>query len=90
MNATAEAEPPAAAYPLVAELLGDAYFAEPPPALGIEVIVRGPDRINTTWRMSTSAAQALYARVAHDARLAWVLAQPYEPTNEPPHPETIT
>jgi hypothetical protein len=41
--------PPAAAYPIVAELLGDRWFLKRPPEKGIRVVVVGVDNVATQW-----------------------------------------
>lgn len=80
-------DPPAAAYALVVGLLPDGYLTKPPPAEGVEVMVRGTDHVDTFWAMSREDAINLrQAIVARPTQLAWIYAHPYN--DSPATPET--
>lgn len=52
-------EPPAAAYYEVARMLGDDYFASPPPSIGVEFTVEGRDGKPTVWCLAEQVAVRL-------------------------------
>lgn len=71
-----EANPPAAAYPIVAAMLPKRYFLEQPPASGLRLTVVGADNIATTWDVDGGTAARLVSGLA--ARGLRVSSLPYE------------
>lgn len=69
---------PADAYHVMARILGDQWFLAPHPKSGVEVIVQGPDGVDTRWAMTNAMATALAQRLRGVPGLRWVSHRVYQ------------
>lgn len=68
-------QPPANAYHVMADLLGEDYFAAPPPSAGVLMYVTGSDQRQTQWAVSGADATDLFRRAR--SRGMHVRTEPY-------------
>lgn len=78
-----EARPPAAAYAEVAEILGEEYFAAPPPEVGFTIEVVGVDGKPTYWDMDEPTRQRLSIRLDR-SRHQLRISAPYDRRQDTP------
>lgn len=69
-------QPPAHAYRVMVDVLGDRYFKSQPPKVGTRLTVVGNDRIETKWDVASYTAPAAAARAA--IRGCHVVGTPYQ------------
>jgi spore coat polysaccharide biosynthesis protein SpsF (cytidylyltransferase family) len=74
--------PPAAAYPIVAEAidscaLGQDYFTTAAPTTGVRVQVVGVDNVQTTWFLATQLGTRLVAALQKHPAIRRVVGESY-------------
>lgn len=77
-----ETLPPAAAYRIVAAIVGHRYFCTLPPREGLRVVVTGTDDVETVWDMTPTLATLVRSAIERHGDLTLQAMYPYDDNDQ--------